>query len=320
MKQNMLKKKRGLAPGEIVPLYFDEAFRIMYANPKHLEILTVLLSRILKVDYQDIEGNISLDPLSIPNRTLGEKQTERDVVVAIKKDEKYKLILEVNVQEKFYQKIIDRNLFYAFEVGGSGLVTGESYSDMPYTFVINFNTFFVNKREKVFDLYMLRNEEGDILTQKEKVLNINIAKCKDLWYHNDYQGKFGPIEEDLLLLCAAMVVERQEEFEKILSKVRMKPEIKKMMEGVLEEMIDNEEMCGRYYDYKEERQRINNLIISEEKEISFKEGNQQGILETQREIVLNMYKEDFSLEMISKISKLSIDVINEIINSYRKNN
>ena len=32
----------------------------MFANPDHLEILTLLLSRILKVEYKDIVGRVSL--------------------------------------------------------------------------------------------------------------------------------------------------------------------------------------------------------------------------------------------------------------------
>ena len=47
MKQNMLNKKRNLKPGEIVSLHYDQAFKIMYANPDHIEILTMLLSTLL---------------------------------------------------------------------------------------------------------------------------------------------------------------------------------------------------------------------------------------------------------------------------------
>ena len=70
MKQAMLNKKRNLKPGEMVELIFDEAFKIMFANPDHLEILTILLSRILKIEYKDLLGNITLLPLNKPNKTL----------------------------------------------------------------------------------------------------------------------------------------------------------------------------------------------------------------------------------------------------------
>jgi len=87
--------------------------------------------------------------------------------------------------------------------------------------------------------------------------------------------------------------------------------IKELIEGVLSNMNKNEELVVNYYDPKEENERINQSIISEVKRKSFKEGIEQK----EKEIVLNMYKENFSLEMISKISKLSVDEINKIINS-----
>lgn len=306
MKQNMIDKKRKLKPGEIIPIYYDEAFKMMYANPKHLEILTLLLSRILKVDYRDIEGKISLNPLSIPKRTLGEKKTERDVVVTLKGILKTKIILEVNVKPKFYQSIINRNILYKNEVASSGIVENEDYKNIPLTFLVNFNTFFINnERRKVFDKFMLRNEEGDILTDKEIVLNINIVECKKLWYHNKYQGKFEPYEEDLLLLCAAMVVNKQVDFLEILENVRTRPEIKDLMEGVLAEMISDEEMYGRYYNWKEEQDKINKSIISEERE--------DAIAQAKKEIVINMYKNELTIDTIANCTNLSPEKIKEIL-------
>lgn len=290
----------------------------MYANPKHLEILTLLLSRILKVEYKDIEGKIELEQLSIPNKTIGEKKTERDVVVSLKSSNKYKIILEVNVRKKFYQSIINRNIFYKNEVASGGIVEGENYNNMPITILVNFNTFYVDKvNKKVFDEYMLRNEEGNILTDREKVLNINIVKCKNLWYHNKYQGKFEPIEEDLMLLCAAMVVDKQEDFINILEEVRTRPEIKELMEGVLTDMVGDEEMYGRYYNWKEEQEKLNNSIIAEERDDAKKEGFEQGIQKTKREIVLKMYNDNLPIETISNYTNLSLEEIKNIINTYK---
>ena len=54
MKPNMLNKKRNLSQGEIVKLWCDQAFKLMYGNADHLEMLTMLLSKILEVDYNDL--------------------------------------------------------------------------------------------------------------------------------------------------------------------------------------------------------------------------------------------------------------------------
>ena len=47
-------------------------------------------------------------------------------------------------------------------------------------------------------------------------------------------------------------------------------------------------------------------------------GEQDGMKQKENEIVLNMFNHHFDLKSISEISKLSIDKINEIINSNKK--
>ena len=305
VKQNMLVKKRNLQEGELIPLYFDEAFKIMFGNPEHLEVLTVLLSRILKVEYRDIEGRIELSPPSLPNRTIGKKKSTRDVVVTIKSNEQYKLILEVNVKERFYQSIVDRNLCYVSQIAGGGLQEGKNYEDMKITFLINLNTFYVDpEHEKAIDMYHFRNEEGYILSEKIKVLNINLVKCHELWYNKSYKGQFEPYEEDLVLLCAAMMMDQKEEYEKCLKEVRMRPEIKEMMERVSIEMTKDEEMWGRWYNKEEEEKLIRESIIQEERKDATKE--------EQIKIAREMLSNDLDINLISRCTKLSIEVIENL--------
>ena len=325
MKQNMLHKKRGLKPGEIVSLKYDQAFKIMYGDENHIEILTMLLSKILEVDYNDLEGNITLLPLNVSNQTIGEKRAERDVVVSVKTDDEYRIILEVNVKKDFYESVINRNIYYTFDVSKK-VLEGEDYSNIDITFLVNFNTFFINsERKKVFDEYLLRNEEGDILTKKYKVLNINIEECYNLWYDNKYQGKFGLYEEDLMLLAAAMCVEKEEDFRDILELVRMKPEIKELIEGVLDNMNKDSDLVSGYYNWKEENDKMNRSIINEVKEKSLQEGFEQGIEKgieqglqrKEKEVVINMYKDNLPIETISKYTNLSCEQVNQIINIFK---
>ncbi len=116
----------------------------------------MLLSKIFKVDYELLEGKVELLPLKESTKKIGEKKSERDVVVSIKNDEIYNIILEVNVRKKFYQSTIDRNLYYTFQTAGHSLNEKETYDDMPYTFLINLNTFFINRtKQEVFEEFVL---------------------------------------------------------------------------------------------------------------------------------------------------------------------
>ena len=293
----ILDKKKQLNDGEMIKLCYDEAFKIMYANQDHLEVLTMLLSKLLKTDYKLLEGNITLLPLKGTNKTIGEKRCERDVLVSVKLNKNYNIILEVNVKKSFYQSVIDRNLYYAYQTIGHTLEESETYDNLPYTFLINFNTFFINKNKKnIFEEFCYRDKYGYILTEKNINLNINIEECYNLWYNNTYQGKFEPYEE--------------EDFMKIIKMVQMKPEIMELMEGLVKEMNHDEKLVTEYKTWKNENERINASIISEV--------HTNGIKEGIKNIILNMYNNNLSKELISEYTNIPINEIENIINKNNK--
>ena len=55
--------------------------------------------------------------------------------------------------------------------------------------------------------------------------------------------------------------------------------------------------------------------IREGIEQGIEQGIQEGVLKNQKEIVLNMYKEKIELDIISKVTKLTLKEIDEIINN-----
>ena len=67
-------------------------------------------------------------------------------MVSINTSNSKKIILEVNVKKKFYQSIIDRNIFYMQEVATSGFEEGTDFENLDITFLAKFNTFFVTKK------------------------------------------------------------------------------------------------------------------------------------------------------------------------------
>jgi len=63
------------------------------------------------------------------------------------------------------------------------------YDAIPYTILINFNNFFINqKRKKVFEEFYYRDDCGNKLTEKDRILNINIEECYRLWYNPDFDS------------------------------------------------------------------------------------------------------------------------------------
>ena len=77
MTKVLLEKKRNLKPGEMIKLSYDEAFKIMYGDPKNIEILTFFLSKVLGVKYEDLENKVTLLPLKTPNNTYIQEKVRR---------------------------------------------------------------------------------------------------------------------------------------------------------------------------------------------------------------------------------------------------
>ena len=152
---NKIVERRKLKKGEKIPLMYDECAKIMFANPNRIGPLTLLLSRILEVRYEDLEGRIELIPNNEPNKRVGKKKSERDILVRVMTDNT-RIILEVNVRGD-YDTILNRNLLYLSKLYGSELDSWDSYDKINNIFLINFNTFYIdNTHKKLFDYYYFR--------------------------------------------------------------------------------------------------------------------------------------------------------------------
>lgn len=294
--------------GEQVPLYYDEAFKIMFANDEHLEVLTALLSKILDVDYQLLEGRVSLKPLKFQGREIGEKKCEKDVFVEVRHNGVHNVLLEVNISKKFYQATIDRNLYYTFQTVGHQLRENEDYKDIPYTILVNFNTVFTNKnyREPIEE-FNIRDKHKMIITDRFKMLNINIAECYRLWYYNKCQEGFSVYEESLILYSALLYTSKKEEFIDIVESIRIKPEIIELMKGIVKVMNKDEGFVIKYKTWNSEQERINASIIREERE--------EAVLENKKEIALRCYKDNVPIETIMKYCGLTKEEVEKVISN-----
>ena len=313
-----MTKKQLKHKGEIMLQSYDEAFKIMYGNPENIEVTTLLVSKLLNIDYKKLEGNVEILLPKTPNELIGEKLSERDVVVKVDTTNKYKLVIEVNVREKAYRNILDRNLYYLSEVFSKGLKQKSNYEELVSTYLINLNTFVVSKEKKVIDEYLLRNEEGEVYSDKIKILCINLEECLKLWYNKKYEEERYKEYRDIILLCASMRVNNMNEYEKIINEIEVNNKVKGIMKGVTYKMNNDDELWTRYISKEEDEKMILNGIIEEERETSHAKGKEEGVLQTKKDMVISFYKNGASLELIEKSTGISKEEIEEIIKENEK--
>ena len=95
--------------------------------------------------------------------------------------------------------------------------------------------------------------------------------------------------------------------------IQMKPEIKELMEGKIREMNHDEKLVTEYRTWKDENERINASIINEERKEARQEGLEEGINNRNKEIVLEMFNNKVSIELIGKYTNLSQEEIEKIL-------
>ena len=182
-----LKEKHDRKEGEIIPLIFDECFKIMFANQAHLETLTFLISKILGMKYEKLKGNIRLEPNKFPKTERGKKEEERDLVVSVASLKDTRIMIEVNYDPDAFDKLGDyfldnnqgyvikllRDLYYAAALAGNSLDKGANYNKLKALILIEFNPYFIDKDHKEFlEEYQLRNKYGHILTEYFKIIHL----------------------------------------------------------------------------------------------------------------------------------------------------
>ncbi len=116
------------------------------------------------------------------------------------------------------------------------------------------------------------NSSGYILTEKQTILNINIAQCYKLLYDKSEFKYRNAYEKDLFYLSSALYTNSAREFNYCLSKIDALGRIKDIFMEVSSNMNSNEELLSMYYNKEEDEKRILNGIIEEEKELARTEG------------------------------------------------
>ena len=145
---------------------YDECARIMFSNPNRMEPITLLVSKILNVDYQKIEVKIELLPTRQNNVRVNKKKTKCDIVVKVDFDKtRCGLIIEINVKDRFYETIINKNIFYMNRLFGNDLNESDTYKNISDLYLINFNTFFTdNINKNICDYYYFINSDEELLS------------------------------------------------------------------------------------------------------------------------------------------------------------
>ena len=353
MKLYLNKKENKRDPNLMVPIIFDDIFKKVFGSEENADITAYLVSLLLKIPYEKVNGNIVFKSTKQDNYRVTDKLAKKDIVFIVNIDEPLKLNLEMNRTFSLSKSIIDRNVYYESNLFGSGLRIENEYKDLKMTIQYNFNLDFVDRvEEPLIDEYLFRNERGNILTEKTKIVHINILKMRELWYNGKYKT-FTGISPNLFALASLLVENEKKEFQKIVDEVPIKTNIKEKIERIVSDMNFDDELIEKYYDLDEEREKMLRATFEEIYEAKLQKDLQEKLQEESQKIqekfqvetkelqkkfqdetkelqknlqkekektIFTMYKNGLSVDLISKYANISIKIINEIIKRNKEDN
>ena len=262
-----------------VPLKFDLMTKRVFGDEKDTRAIKYLLKMILGIDVTNVK---ILNNEIIGNPYLDKKYSV-DLIVEI---EDKRIVVEINTNVN--SKIMDRNLFYMARIMSRDIAKGEDYSKLNKHIQINFD--FKGYHERPIMKYELIDKNtGDVFSNKIEIIRIDVPYFYRICYNEDASNKdkfIGLFNEEDKEKARKLIVGNKD------------------MEGIYEKMDEYSDDIIGLYDVEARRKFEEESVLEEA--LNNKEK------ETTIEIARNMLKENMDINMISKVTGLSIDEIKNI--------
>jgi predicted transposase/invertase (TIGR01784 family) len=231
-------------------------------------------------------------------------------------NQKINLEMNVNIDEV----LINRNLTYASHIFSSQMKNKEDYAKISPVIQFNFNLEDVDdSNEDIIDVYYFRNKNNHILSKSLQICNINIERCRKLWYNEDI-SKYTIFEQKIIKLGALMCIDIKENFSKCIGEMEMSRKLREDIEEVIDEFSSNDEIMAHFNSEKdlialERGQR--NLAVKKAVEKAVEKAVAKAVEKTKEEttkevtekskieIASNFLKNGADIELISKSTGLS---------------
>ena len=274
----------------------DALFKALFRSVEARSMVVDFLSELIGLEKEVLE-QADYQAGELPKKILEERNKTADVIINI--EDSNRIILEMNQQ--LSQNMIERNTSYAFSIASETVKSGSK--KYPSVVLINFDNFNYYEAEEGILSFKIRDEKGRIETEQYHSIHLILENIIDKKYN-----KSDEIKKIVKLLRCTTIEEMEEKFKG--------DEIYMAAIRKVSELSTDPEFVG-YYDIEEaHKQELEDMEetgyskgMAEGKNIGIEEGAKQK----QQEIAKAMYEEGLSFEMISKITKLSIEEIQTIL-------
>lgn len=263
---------------------YDRVFKTIMTNNK--KILKALLESILNIKIEEI--TIMNNEREIKNVNLKLKIV--DLLVKTKKE-----IIHIELNTNYGKYYHSRNVSYVFDSYVNNVRKGDNYNE-DINFIGIDLTYNLSDSE-IKREYKLIDESGLEYVQNFKMVEYNMDKCMDVWYSKN---------DERLKYLAMLDMDKDS-----LSSLSRSDEVVKEFNDEVSKLNENEEFVRTITPEEDFR-----LIMNSERRYAREEGHAEGHVEGHNdatvEIARNMLKENIDINIISKVTNLSIEEITNL--------
>ena len=284
---------------EILQIRTDTIFHDLF-NQEDMNTLEWTVMQILGCSYEEVHGNVSVGNIRLTRLSKDDRNKYLDLIVEYKNE---KIVIELNNN---FQGIYTRNIIYAanvitnnYKINDDKKASDDYYKNVVKVLLINLNWYSSEKKgkkvqsKKTYEIpYSDFNEEDYFL----KIVNVNLDYFNNLCYDEVNEG------DKLYKLLTVKNKEELKEFtnkEKLLdyygNKLINLSSDEKYTEVIMDEIV--EENIAKQTAYL----------------VGKNNGVEEGSEQTQRDNIVNFYKNNVSIDIISKSTGLTIDEVEKII-------
>ena len=284
---------------ELLEVRSDRLFHDLF-NENEISTIEWVAMQILECSHEEIRGKVTVGNIRLPR--IKKQGRDKYVDLIIKMSDEEQIIVELN---NHFNGNYLRNLIYAFDVISNNYNIGERNYELAKKRIkvilvnLNWNEYTPQKPKEVIELpYPSNKIDGYIL----KIVNLNLD-C----YDNVCYNEISYVDR----LAKLLTITDKDEMQNI---------------------INQERLLKSYYnkltylsDDSEYRKEIMNENIERSMEFvdvyndGLNDGVHKGIEQGKKEMIIKLYKNKVSLDVICESSGLAIDIVKEIINNNQEN-
>ena len=271
---------------------YDKTFKEVFLNPKNEDLLESLLEDILKVKIEI--KKILPTELIVGNNIIKSKRVDALILAANKK-------IEIEINASINEYVYIRNTAYICNIYSTNALVGDTYNQDIDIIQINL-TWGLDYKESKRE-FRISDKKGNVYIKNLLIIEINMEYYKKIWYSKDEKK----IKENELLVMLDL---NEGELKKM-------PKSDKISEKYIESVtiVNNDPFFQEYMSHEEDQRKMQNSLIREAEDSGYEKGIKFGEKKLEKEkvkMVKNMLAEEIDINIISKISNLSIEKINKI--------